>query len=181
MKRIKSFLQSIFCRAFILRQERNENSKVVSAPDNEDFLRALRVRKAVEDGRLFLRPGLMLADVAAELNMEVDVLEGFFARFIGGEFARYLDELRIAYVAVLFMGHEAHLYSIEKIGAECGFPDFLIFSDACRKLTGMTPEMMRDFIRSRKTLKGLFLNPPIHMTAMSSDALEEYSKLQNNK
>lgn len=181
MKRIKSFLRSIFCRASILRQERNENSKAVSAPDNEDFLRALRVRKAVEDGRLFLRPGLMLADVAAELNMEVDVLEGFFARFIGGEFARYLDELRIAYVAVLFMGHEAHLYSIEKIGAECGFPDFFIFSDACRKLTGMTPEMMRDFIRSRKTLKGLFLNPPIHMTAMSSDALEDDFKPQNDK
>lgn len=181
MKRIKSFLQSIFCRASILRQERNEISKAVSTPDNEDLLRALRVRRAVEDGRLFLRPGLSLADVAAELNMEVDALEGFFARFIGGEFARYLDELRIAYVAVLFMGHEAHLYSIEKIGAECGFPDFLIFSGACRKLTGMTPEMMRDFIRSRKTLKGLFLNPPIHMTAMSSDALEEYSKLQNNK
>lgn len=181
MKRIKSFLQSIFCRASILRQERNEISKAVSTPDSEDLLRALRVRKAVEDGRLFLRPGLSLADVAAELNMEVDALEGFFARFIGGEFARYLDELRIAYVAVLFMGHEAHLYSIEKIGAECGFPDFLIFSDTCRKLTGMTPEMMRDFIRSRKTLKGLFLNPPIHMTAMSSDALEEYSKLQNNK
>lgn len=181
MKRIGNFLRSIFCRASILCQERNEISEAVSTPDKEDLLRALRVRKAVEDGRLFLRPGLMLADVAAELNMEADALEGFFARFIGGDFARYLDELRIAYVAVLFMGHEAHLYSIEKIGAECGFPDYLIFSDACRKLTGMTPEMMRDFIRSRKTLKGLFLNPPIHMTAMSSDALEEYSKLQNNK
>lgn len=181
MKRIGNFLRSIFCRASILCQERNEISEAVSTPDKEDLLRALRVRKAVEDGRLFLRPGLMLADVAAELNMEADALEGFFARFIGGDFARYLDELRIAYVAVLFMGHEAHLYSIEKIGAECGFPDFLIFSGACRKLTGMTPEMMRDFIRSRKTLKGLFLNPPIHMTAMSSDALEEYSKLQNNK
>lgn len=181
MKRIGNFLRSIFCRASILCQERNEISEAVSTPDKEDLLRALRVRKAVEDGRLFLRPGLVLADVAAELNMEADALEGFFARFIGGDFARYLDELRIAYVAVLFMGHEAHLYSIEKIGAECGFPDFLIFSGACRKLTGMTPEMMRDFIRSRKTLKGLFLNPPIHMTAMSSDALEEYSKLQNNK
>lgn len=181
MKRIGYFLRSIFCRASVLRQERDDICKTSSTLDNEDLLRALRVRKAVEDGRLFLRQGLSLADVAAELNMEVDALEGFFARFIGGEFARYLDELRIAYVAVLFMGHEAHLYSIEKIGAECGFPDFLIFSGACRKLTGMTPEMMRDFIRSRKTLKGLFLNPPIHMTAMSSDALEEYSKLQNNK
>lgn len=181
MKRIGYFLRSIFCRASVLRQERDDICKTSSTLDNEDLLRALRVRKAVEDGRLFLRQGLSLADVAAELNMEVDALEGFFARFIGGDFARYLDELRIAYVAVLFMGHEAHLYSIEKIGAECGFPDYLMFSDACRKLTGMTPEMMRDFIRSRKTLKGLFLNPPIHMTAMSSDALEEYSKLQNNK
>lgn len=181
MKRIGYFLRSIFCRASVLRQERDDICKTSSTLDNEDFLRALRVRKAVEDGRLFLRQGLSLADVAAELNMEVDALEGFFARFIGSDFARYLDELRIAYVAVLFMGHEAYLYSIEKIGAECGFPDYLMFSDACRKLTGMTPEMMRDFIRSRKTLKGLFLNPPIHMTAMSSDALEEYSKLQNNK
>lgn len=181
MKRIGSFLRSIFCRASVLRQERDDICKTFSTLDNEDRIWALRVRKAVEDGRLFLRPGLSLADVAAELDMEVDALEGFFVRFIGGNFSCYLDELRIAYVAVLFMGHEAHLYSIEKIGAECGFPNYLIFSDACRKLTGMTPEMMRDFIRSRKTLKGLFLNPPIYMTAMSSDALEEYSKPQNNK
>lgn len=173
MGRIRKILQSLFARPPIVRQEGKEIRETVTAGEDKDLLAALRLRKTVEDGRLFLRPGLSLADVAAKMNMDADALGGVFTRFIGKDFALYLDELRVAYAAVLFMGQESHLYSIEKIGTVCGFPDNTAFGDACFRLTSMTPELMREFTRSRNTLKGLFLKPPIYLTAISSDTNEE--------
>lgn len=142
----------------------------VSAPQDKDRPLAWQMIKTIEQKRMFLRAGLTVADVAAEMNMETDTVERIFTRFVGRDFDRYLDELRIAYAAVMFMGHESHLYSIEKVGSQCGFTDNAAFADACRKLTGMTTEVMREFTRGRKTLKGLFLNPPIYL---NSDTLEE--------
>ena len=170
MGRIRKILQSLFARSPVARHEIRETGPV---PQDEDRLAALRLRKTVEDGRLFLRHDLSLADVAAEMKMDPVALGGVFTRFIGKDFTRYLDELRVAYAAVLFMGQESHLYSIEKIGTVCGFSDNAAFGDACFRLTSMTPELLREFTRSRNTLKGLFLKPPIYLTAISSDTNEE--------
>lgn len=184
MKRIGRFLRSVFSHSFIARSEKEEEKKARSRREKdkkarskreescesvslseEERVLALQVRHEVEDGRMFLRPGLALADVAAKMNQEVGTIERVFARCLGDDFSLYVDELRIAYVAVLYMGSEAHLYSIEKIGVQCGFPDHFTFCETCLRLTGMTPEMMGEFIRSRKTLKGVFLNQPIYLSA----------------
>lgn len=180
MKRIGKLLRLLFSRSATVRGKQDgvrgrqdEIRENASLSDENDRLLALRVRKSVEDRRLFLRPCLSFADVAAEMGVEADTLQRVFTHFIGDNFDRYLDELRIAHAALLFMGHDSHLYSIDKMSVECGFPTHFTFSDACRLLTGMTPELMREFARGRKSLKGLFLNPPIYMTAISSDTLED--------
>lgn len=173
MKRIGKVLHSLFSCSPDVRPEQQKICETVSVPKEEDRLLALRLRKTVEDGRLFLRPGLTPADVAAELKIGMDTLERIFPHFTSENFHRYLDELRIAYAAVLFMGQESHLYSLEKIAIECGFPDSAAFANACRTLTGMTPEVMREFTRGRKNLKGLFLIPPAYMTIVSCDTLDE--------
>lgn len=172
MKRIGKVLRSLFSPSFAVRNGQDEMRGKVWLPQDEDRALALRMIKTVDQKRLFLRSGLTVADVAAEMKMEADYVERLFNRFMGGDFDRYLDELRIAYAAVLFMGHESHLYSVEKIGSRCGFPDNDTFVGACRKLTGMTPEVMREFARGRESLKGLFLKPPIYL---KSDTLEEES------
>lgn len=170
MKRIGKVLRSLFSRSSAECDRRDEMREKVSAPQDKDRPLAWQMIKTIEQKRMFLRPGLTVADVAAEMNMETDTVERIFTQFVGRDFDRYLDELRIAYAAVMFMGHESHLYSIEKVGSQCGFTDNAAFADACRKLTGMTTEVMREFTRGRKTLKGLFLNPPIYL---NSDTLEE--------
>lgn len=172
MKRFGKFLRSLCSRSSAVRHGQDEIREKIAAPEDKDRPLALQVIKTVEQKRLFLRPGLTVADVAAEMNVEADAVERVFTRFIGGDFNRYRDELRIAYAAVLLMGHESHLYSMEKIGSQCGFPDNDAFIRVCRKLTGMTPEVMREFTRGRESLKGLFLNPPIYL---KSDILEEES------
>lgn len=172
MKRIGKFLRSLFSRSSDERDGQDESRETVSPAEDKERHLALRVIKTVEQKRLFLRPGLSIAEVAAQMNMEADNVERIFTRFIGGDFNRYLDELRITYAAVLFMGRESNLYSIEKIGIRCGFPDNDTFVGACLKLTGMTPDVMREFTRGRKSLKGLFLDPPIYL---KSDTLEEES------
>lgn len=172
MKRIGEVLRSLFSRSSAVRNGQDEIREKVSPPQDEDRALALQVIKTVELKRLFLRPGLTLADVAAGMNMEADKVERVFTRFMDGDFDRYLDELRIAYAAVLFMGQESDLYSLDKISTRCGFRDNDAFVGACRKLTGMTPEVVREFTRGRKSLKGLFLDPPIYL---KSDTLEEES------
>lgn len=166
MKRIVKFLQSLFSPSSVACSEQNESCESVSLPQDVEHHLAQQVRQEVEDNRMFLRPDLTLADVATKMNLEVGTLEQVFARHFGDDFRLYLDELRIGYAAVLFMGRESHLFSVEKIGIQCGFPDQFSFRDTCMKLTGMTPEMMLEFIRSRKTLKGLFLNQPIYQSAL---------------
>lgn len=172
MKRIGKVLRSLFSRSSAVRDEQDEMRGKVSPPQDKDRALALQVIKTVEQKRLFLRPGLTVANVAAEMKMEADNVERLFNRFMGGDFDRYLDELRIAYAAVLLMGQESDLYSMEKIGSRCGFPDNDTFVGACRKLTGMTPDVVREFTRGRESLRGLFLNPPIYL---KSDTLEEES------
>lgn len=172
MKRIGKVLRSLFSRSSAERDRQDEMRGKVSPPQDKDRALALQVIKTVEQKRLFLRPGLTVANVAAEMKMEADNVERLFNRFMGGDFDRYLDELRIAYAAVLLMGQESDLYSLDKIGTRCGFPDNDTFVGACRKLTGMTPDVVREFTRGRESLKGLFLNQPIYL---KSDMLEEES------
>lgn len=172
MKRIGKVLRSLFSRSSAVRDGQDEMRGKVSPPQDKDRALALQVIKTVEQKRLFLRPGLTVANVAAEMKMEADNVERLFNRFMGGDFDRYLDELRIAYAAVLLMGQESDLYSLDKIGTRCGFPDNDTFVGACRKLTGMTPDVVREFTRGRESLKGLFLNQPIYL---KSDMLEEES------
>lgn len=172
MKRIGKVLRSLFSRSSAVRDGQDEMRGKVSPPQDKDRALALQVIKTVEQKRLFLRPGLTVANVAAEMKMEADNVERLFNRFMGGDFDRYLDELRIAYAAVLLMGQESDLYSLDKIGTRCGFPDNDTFVGACRKLTGMTPDVVREFTRGRESLRGLFLNPPIYL---KSDTLEEES------
>lgn len=176
MKRIGKVLRSLFLRSSAVCDGQDESREKVAAPADKERSLALRVIKTVEQKRLFLRPGLNIAEVAAQMNMEADNVERIFTRFIDGDFNRYLDELRITYAAVLFMGRESNLYSIEKIGIRCGFPDNDTFVGACLKLTGMTPDVVREFTRGRKSLKGLFLDPPIYL---KSDTLEEESSNTN--
>lgn len=176
MEGFGKILHSLFSRVL---DGRDKSGGAICASDYADRRLVLRLRRTVEDGRLFLRPGLSVADVAKELEAEADSVGRAFARFTGGDFNRYLDELRIAYAAVLFMGHESHLYSIEKTGIRCGFPDHAAFGNACRRLTGMSPEVMREFAHGRETLRGLFLTPPVYLTTASADTLEEESQNKN--
>lgn len=176
MERFGKILRSLFARG---PDGRDISGGAVGAPDDADRRLVLHLRRTVEDDRLFLRPGLSVADVADELEADADSVGRAFARITGGDFNRYLDELRIAYAAVLFMSHESHLYSIEKTGIQCGFPNHAAFGNACRRLTGMSPEVMREFAHGRETLRGLFLTPPIYLTTDSADTLEEESQNKN--
>lgn len=173
MEGFVKFLHALLSRSSPLRSAQKTGDKTSPPEEDKDRILALKLRKTVEDGRMFLRPGLSLEDVAIRLDAEADAVGRAFVRFIGGDFNRYIDELRIAYAAVLFMGHESHLYSMDKIGTACGFPDNAAFGEACRKLTGRSPDTIRKLARAGKTLKGLFLTPPAYLTTSLCDTLED--------
>ncbi|MDL2228416.1 helix-turn-helix domain-containing protein [Odoribacter sp. OttesenSCG-928-L07] len=68
-----------------------------------------------------------------------------------------LDEHRITHAAILFLGSNSHLYSMEKIGEESGFESYDAFYNCSKQLTGMSPEEMRDYVRARNSLNGMFV------------------------
>lgn len=63
MKRIVKFLRSLFSPSSVDGSEQTESCESVSLPQDVEQLLVQQVRQEVEDGRMFLRPDLTLADV----------------------------------------------------------------------------------------------------------------------
>lgn len=137
--------------------------KTLSKSDIRDKELALRIRELIEGGKLYLNPDLSKETVAAELKEDSCSISRAFSLFAVPDFELYLNELRVMYAAILFMGRDSFLYSIEETGKQSGFSDLNTFNHACRELTGMSPESVREFAHSRHSLKGLFLNEPIYI------------------
>ncbi len=149
-------------------QEAMPHSADTAADDER--LEAIRLRELVEGDRLYLWPDISLQQVAHRLETDCDTLSRAFGHHIGADFDRYVNELRIMHAAALFMSRDSHLYAVDRIALQCGFRDSETFCCVCRDLTGMTPDRMRDFANTRKTLVGLFRDTPICLTAVTSDS-----------
>ena len=102
--------------------------------------------------------------IAELMGEDADVVAEAITLYIGSSFDCYIDELRIMNAGIYFFDKKSNLYSMEAIAGKAGFADLQSFVAVCRRMTGMTPEAMRDFVHSRRSLNGLFLNQPIYMT-----------------
>lgn len=115
------------------------------------------VKLLIEDKKMYLNHDLSLDNIATRLREDGS---GFFEVsdfFSKQEFENYLNELRITHAAILFLGNNSHLFSMEKIGMESGFDSYDSFCKTSQQLTGMLPEEIRKFVRLRNSLKGVFL------------------------
>ena len=125
---------------------------------------AIRIRELVEERRLSSDSQMSLWKIAELLDEDADVVAEAITLYIGNSFDCYIDELRLMNAGIYFFDKKSNLYSMEVIAGKAGFADLQSFVAACRRMTGMTPEAMRDFVHNRRSLNGLFLNQPIYMT-----------------
>lgn len=83
MGRIGTVLPSLYLHSSASLHERNEEREQGNASQDADRLLAPRLRTTGEDGQQFLQPGLLQADVAAEMKLKRVAVGGVFTRFIG--------------------------------------------------------------------------------------------------
>ncbi|MDL2243193.1 helix-turn-helix domain-containing protein, partial [Bacteroidales bacterium OttesenSCG-928-K03] len=117
---------------------------------------AKEIEKLIERKRLYLNPNLSKANIAFMLNKNEADIDSVFSLYVCNDFNYYLNELRITHAAILFINNNSHLYSMERIGKESGFESYESFNKISEQLTGMSPEEIREYVRLRNSLNGMF-------------------------
>lgn len=108
------------------------------AGDSEEGLVG-RFQKLMQEQRLFLKPGLSLDDVAAELGTNRTYVSKMVNNAYNMGFPELLNILRVDYAQ-----HYIVLHADEKqeaIAAACGFFSASSFNNTFKRITGMTPKM----------------------------------------
>lgn len=111
----------------------------------DEQLAAYRIRldRAMQAKRLFLRPDMTLPRLAAEIDCSVNHLSQVINAGIGTSFFEYLNRHRIDYARELLASPEGRKMPILTIAFAVGFNSNSAFYAAFRKCVGQTPAQYR--------------------------------------
>lgn len=110
----------------------------------EELLRKL---KLFEDKKGFIQKGLTISKLASQLGTNSNYLSQVINEHKGGNFNKYLSQLRINYITNLLFEDRKYLkYNIETLAKECGIASRQNFSDLFYEINGIRPT---DFIKKR--------------------------------
>lgn len=110
----------------------------------EELLRKL---KKFETKKGFIQKGLTLNRLAQQLGTNSSYLSQVINEHKGGNFNKYLSQLRINYITNLLFEDKKYLkYNIETLAKECGIASRQNFSDLFYEINGIRPT---DFIKKR--------------------------------
>lgn len=110
----------------------------------EELLRKL---KKFEAKKGFIQKGLTLNRLAQQLGTNSSYLSQVINEHKGGNFNKYLSQLRINYITNLLFEDKKYLkYNIETLARECGIASRQNFSDLFYEINGIRPA---DFIKKR--------------------------------
>lgn len=110
----------------------------------EELLRKLQ---AFEDKKGFIQKGLTISKLASQLGTNSSYLSQVINEHKGGNFNKYLSQLRINYITNLLFENKKYLkYNIETLAKECGIASRQNFSDLFYEINGIRPT---DFIKKR--------------------------------
>ena len=98
-----------------------------------------RLRRAMEERRVFLRPDLTLAELADEIGVPRSHLSQLVNERCGKSFPELLAEHRVAEARRLLADRSLDHLTVESIGQRAGFNSRSAFFDAFKKATGQTP------------------------------------------
>lgn len=110
----------------------------------EELLRKLKI---FEDKKGFIQKGLTISKLASQLGTNSSYLSQVINEHKGGNFNKYLSQLRINYITNLLFEDKKYLkYNIETLAKECGIASRQNFSDLFYEINGIRPT---DFIKKR--------------------------------
>lgn len=115
-----------------------------STASREDLTAAFQaLKQKLEEDRLFRRPDLRLADLAAAAAMSQHHASQALSQAGGVTFNELLAEYRVAEAKRLLILPENASVAVEPIGMEAGFRSRSSFYEAFRKMLGQTPAEYR--------------------------------------
>ncbi len=102
-----------------------------------------KLRRALEEGRVFLRPDLTLGELADEIGVPRSHLSQLVNERCGKSFPELLAEHRVGEASRLLGDPSLDHLTVESIGQRAGFNSRSAFFDAFKKATGHTPAAHR--------------------------------------
>ncbi|MVN77582.1 helix-turn-helix domain-containing protein [Hymenobacter sp. HMF4947] len=104
-----------------------------------DVAVAERIRRALEDDRLFLNPTLTLAELAAHTGLAPKLISFTINAGLGQSFNDVVNGLRVAEVQRRLAAPDARRYTLLGIAFESGFNSKTTFNRIFKQLTGVAP------------------------------------------
>ncbi|NML59081.1 helix-turn-helix transcriptional regulator [Chryseobacterium cheonjiense] len=107
----------------------------------------LRKLQTFENKKGFTQKGLTISKLASQLGTNSSYLSQVINEHKGGNFNKYLSQLRINYITTILFEDKKYLkYNIETLARECGIASRQNFSDLFYEINGIRPT---DFIKKR--------------------------------
>lgn len=122
------------------RRREAEKPSAMSPEEIEDMLMKQIVSK-MEDERLYLRKGLTITDLAAELNSNKTYISIILNQRRGKSFSAFVNGYRIEYAKSLMLEHPE--MRVADVADAAGFADETSFFRNFKQATGLTPSAWR--------------------------------------
>lgn len=100
----------------------------------------LALRKAMEEDRLWLDPGLSIALLARHCRIAPKTLSAILNQHLEKTFSEFVNEYRIEAVKERLLQPESRELTIAGLAYECGFNSLPTFQRAFKSITGLTPK-----------------------------------------
>jgi len=102
-----------------------------------------KLRRALEEERVYLRPDLTLPELADELGLPRGHLSQIVNERFGCNFSELLARHRVGCAEAILADPECEHLTVESIGFRAGFNSRSAFYDAFKRTTGVTPAAYR--------------------------------------
>lgn len=112
------------------------------------------LQKIMEESRPWLNSNYTLADLANDLQMSLHQASALINQATGKNFNDYLNQHRINYAIDLIKAGKAVNLNLKGISELCGFNNRNTFTNAFKKVTGMSPSEFLYTLRYRRGLPG---------------------------
>lgn len=104
-----------------------------------NFSRFSEIDSYIKTQKLFLDPSLSLATLETHFNLSEGYISQLINNFSGGNFASYINKLRVEQAKVYLQNSAYEHYTIVSIALESGFNSKSAFYTAFKKVTGISP------------------------------------------
>ena len=120
------------------------NDELISDQENipmKDELIGKKLRKTMEEDKLYLNPELSLREVSAAIGSNMKYLSLYLNKMLGLTFYEYVNKFRVEYAGRLILSmYESGRVNMTDVASQSGFNSLSSFNRYFKKEKGVTPK-----------------------------------------